>query len=159
FLIAMSGALLGTMAPLSVRAQNTVYFSTSAAGQTKSIAQWGADTAWPSSDNMRQSIASMGANQIGVVRLNFYEDEALQADGTIGPNSRTGSDNQISIAAMAGNKPLALTPDTGDGTNAYYLNGSSLRTDRWVQLIQATQQYIAQKYSLSVVSVEPFNEP
>jgi autotransporter-associated beta strand protein len=145
--------------PISAHAQNTVYFSTSAAGVAKSIAQWGADTAWPSPDNMRQSIANMGVNQIGVVRLNFYEDEPLQADGTLGPNSITRIDNQISITEMAGNKPLALTPDTGDGTNAYYLNGTSLRTDRWVQLIEATQQYIAQKYHLSVVSVEPFNEP
>jgi hypothetical protein len=36
-----------------VLAQNAVYFSTMAAGQTKSIAQWGADTASPSADNMR----------------------------------------------------------------------------------------------------------
>ncbi len=33
----------------------------------------------------------MGANQIDVVRLNFYVDEALQSDGTIGPNSERES--------------------------------------------------------------------
>ncbi len=60
---------------------------------------------------------------------------------------------------MAGNKPLSLVEDSGDTTNSWYLNGNQVQVDRWVQVIQATQQYIAQKYNLSVVGVEPFNEP
>lgn len=156
-------ALFGfyNLMPLTANAQNTVYFSTADVGQTKAITNWGVDTAWPSSDNMRQSIVHMGGtSQIDVVRLNFYIDEALQSDGTLGPNSKARIDNQISIASMAGNKPLALTPNSGDATNSWYLNGNNgVQVDRWVQVITATQQYIAQRYNKTVSAVEPFNEP
>ena len=108
--------LLGvcSVLPVTVRGQNTVYFSTSDAGQMKSISDWGVDTAWPSADNMRLSMAHMGVDQIDVVRLNFYVDEPLEANGEIGPNSKARLDTQLSIAAMAGNKPLALTPNSAD---------------------------------------------
>ena len=127
-------------------------------GETKSIAQWGVDTAWPSADNMRQGIEHMGADQIDVVRVNFYIDEPLQGDGTLGPNTRTRLDAQLALASMPGNKPIAMTPNSGDATDPWYLNGNEVRVDRWVQVIKATQQYIAQ-HGKTVVEVEPFNEP
>ncbi|MCA9259457.1 MAG: RICIN domain-containing protein, partial [Planctomycetales bacterium] len=133
-------------------------FSTASRGQLKSIAQWGVDTAWPSPDNMRQALAHMGVDQIDVVRLNFYIDEPLQADGTLGPNARARIDNQLAIAAMAGDKPLALTPNSGDATDGWYLNGNQVRVDRWVQVIKATQQYLVDR-NKTLVEVEPFNEP
>lgn len=51
---------------------NTVLFSTSDPGLAKAIPEWGADTCWPSTDNMRHCITHMGADEIDVVRLNFY---------------------------------------------------------------------------------------
>ena len=58
---AVSVTLLGLyrLTPTTASAQNTVYFSTTDAGQTKSIAQWGVEVVDDSSDNMRQSIANM----------------------------------------------------------------------------------------------------
>jgi hypothetical protein len=142
--------------PIYVNAQNTVYFSTSDAGQTKAITQWGADTAWPSADNMRHDITHMGVEEIDVIRLNFYTDEPLETNGEIGPNSKSRIDNQLSIAGMAGDKPLAITPSSGDGTDPWYLNGTDeVRVDRWVQLMEATQVYIGK----SIAEAEPFNEP
>jgi autotransporter-associated beta strand protein len=158
--ISLALLCLYSLMPVTAHAQNTVYFSTSDVGVTKSITDWGVDMTWASSDNMRQSLVHMGgATQIDMVRLNFYKDEALQSDGTLGTNSKARIDYAISMAAQAGNKPLALSPDSGDATAPWYLNGSSLRTDRWVQVIQATQQYIAQKYGKTIAAVEPFNEP
>jgi hypothetical protein len=40
-------------APIATRAQHTVAFSTSDPGDTKSVAEWGVDTAWPGFDNVR----------------------------------------------------------------------------------------------------------
>ncbi|MET0384362.1 MAG: LamG-like jellyroll fold domain-containing protein [Polyangiales bacterium] len=139
----------------SVRAQPTVYFSTSDPGQTKAIEEWGTDTAWPSADNMRQSIAHMGLDEIDVVRLTFYVDEALQDDGEVGPRSKKRLDTQLGIAAMCGDKPLALLPNSADPTDASYLNGEEVQVDRWVQLLEATQRYIDKP----IHAVEPFNEP
>jgi hypothetical protein len=43
---------LGSPPPMTALAANTVYFSATDAGQTKSISQWGVEVAWVSSDNM-----------------------------------------------------------------------------------------------------------
>ena len=158
-LLIVCAALAGVgQVPAVVAAQDTVYFSTTAAGVTKSIDTWGLDTAWPSTDNMRQGIEHMGLDQVDVVRVNFYVDEPLLGDGTLGPSTKSRLDNQLSIAAMASGKPIALTPNSGDATDSWYLNGSEVRVDRWSQVIKATQQYIAQQ-GMTVVEVEPFNEP
>ncbi|HOM60505.1 MAG TPA: RICIN domain-containing protein [Anaerohalosphaeraceae bacterium] len=145
---------LCTMMPFCVYA-NTVYFNTSDAGQTKAITEWGADTAWPSVDNMRHNIAHMGVEEIDIIRLNFYIHEPPTSNGEIGADSKAKIDNQLSIAAMAGDKPLMLTPATGDGVDGWYKNGSEVRPDRWAAAIEATQAYI----NRPIYSVEPFNEP
>ncbi|MEJ5259472.1 MAG: carbohydrate-binding domain-containing protein [Anaerohalosphaeraceae bacterium] len=133
----------------------TVSFSTADAGQVKSVPEWGVDTAWPSRDNMRISIAHMGLDAIDIIRLNFYMDEPLTANGEIADSSKAKINNQLSIAAMAGSKPLMLTPATGDGVHSWYKNGSQVWPDRWAQLIEATQAYI----NRPIAAVEPFNEP
>ena len=83
---AITATLLGlySFAPNSARAQNTVSFSTSAPGQTKSIDEWGVEVVGPSSDDMRQSIAHMGAQNIDLIAVNFWLHEPLQANGQIG---------------------------------------------------------------------------
>jgi hypothetical protein len=144
--------------PIIAHAQNTVYFNTTAAEQTKSIANWGVEVAWVNADNMRQSIANMGASQIDLIAGNFYLDEPLQANGDIGPNSKAAINAQMQLLFMAGNKPYVLGPTVGN-TNAYYLNGSALRTDRYSALIKATKQYIETNFNTSVAGVMPFNEP
>src|SRR5262245_5369016 len=103
-----------SLTPMAARAANTVYFSTSAAGVTKSIADWGVEVAWVNPDNMRQSIANMGAGNIDVIAGNFYLDEPLQADGSLGPNSKAAINAQMQVLQMAGNKPYILGPTVGN---------------------------------------------
>lgn len=128
---------------LSAAQAQTVFFSTADTGQTKAITQWGHDTAWRDPVNMDNTLTHMGAAEIDVVRLNFYTDEPLTANGEIGPNSKARIDEQLAIAAKAGDKPLALTPSTGDGTHSSYLDsqGNAI-PELWVDLLEATQVYI-----------------
>ena len=110
-----------------------------------------------SSDNMRQSIANMGANNINLIAVNFWVDEPLQANGQIGANSMSRINSQLAIAAMAGNKPILLGPNVGS-TDASYLNGSQVSVAQWVKVLQATKTYLnSQNFTLGAVS--PFNEP
>ncbi|TWT32364.1 hypothetical protein KOR34_41270 [Posidoniimonas corsicana] len=160
-------ALAGVLASRCCTAQ-TLSFSYSSAGVTTAMTDWGADTAWPSANNVRQSIQHLGLDQIDVMRVNFYSDEALQANGSIGPFSMARLDNQLSLAALAGDKPISIVPHLGDavpsdpsltaGTNPYYRSGSQLNEARWVDLLRATQTYI-QSQGWTVAEIEPFNEP
>ena len=145
------------LSPRPAKAQNTVYFSATAAGQTKSIAQWGVEVVDDSSDNMRQSIAYMGANNIDVIATNFFVSEPLQASGQIGTNSQSQLNTQLSIAAMAGNKPLVMGPNVGD-TDSSYLSGSGVSVSQWAKVIYATKSYFNSQ-GWTVADVMPFNEP
>lgn len=136
---------------------NGLYFSASAPGEDKSVDEWGPDAAWPNEWNMFQSVAHMGIANVDVVRLNFYTDEAPDPNGRIGPTARSRLDTQLSIAALAGSTPLALTPS--GTTIAYYKSGGDVNVTRWVDCIKATQDYITQQTGQQVVAVEPFNEP
>jgi len=161
-----------------------VHFDYSGEGETNAMTHWGVDTAWPSYDNVRQSIFHMGKDQVDVVRVNFYMFEPLVGcdenyNGCeIGPESKARIDAQLQLAAMAGDKPLALTPATGEWldfgggvqgpTHPWYLsdeNGNLIDRDnngapdanphRWLALMEATQEYIGKP----IHSLEIFNEP
>ncbi len=156
---------LFSAAPWSVRAANTLYFSPSDVGVTKSVAEWGVDTAWPSYDNVRLSIAHMGQTNVDTVRLTFYTDQPLvdNGNGTFSLNNAAKNliDNQLSLANLAGAKPLALVPTVG-ATDASYLSGSGINVTNWVRLIKTTQEYINSKAGFTtrqIGSIEPFNEP
>jgi len=151
------GLSLGLLLAASTQAQ-TIYFSYTDPGQTKAMTEWGADTAWPSADNMRQCIAHMGLNQIDVVRLNFFTDELLSG-GQLGPNSTAQLDNQLALAEMVGpNVPIAITPSTGSGANPGYLDGNgNFIPSMMVDLLKATINYIGPNHP--IVALEVYNEP
>jgi autotransporter-associated beta strand protein len=149
-------SLASLLVPLASRAQ-IVTFSTSSTGVTKSISQWGVEVVEDNSDNMRLSINNMGANNIDLIATNFFVNEALQANGSIGPNSQSQLNTQLSIAAMAGNKPIFIGPNVGD-TDASYLSGSGVSVSQWVKVLDATKSYMSSK-GWTVTDVTPFNEP
>jgi len=134
-----------------------VHFQYNGAGVTKSSTEWGVDTAWPSQDNVRQTIFHMGVDQIDLVRVNYFMDEPLDANGNIGPNSRAQIDWQMQLYAMSGgNKPLAITPASESGTDPSYLdaNGNGIPA-KWLAVMEATARYI----NKPIAEVEVFNEP
>jgi hypothetical protein len=141
---------------LSTASAQDIHFNYGGVGETKSMTHWGVDTAWPSHDNVRQTVYHMGIDQTDVVRINFFMDEPPETSGEIGPNSKARIDDQLALATLAGDKPLALTPATGDGTHSYYLDadGNAI-PERWLALMEATQEYIGQP----IHALEVFNEP
>ena len=152
--IALALFVLFSLIPLTVSAQNTVYFSTSAAGATKSIAQWGVEVVDGNPDNMRQSVENMGANNINVIAANFFVDQPLQANGQVAAADQSALNFQLTYAAAAGYKPLFIGPNVGD-TDSSYLSGSQVNVDQWAAAITATKNYVY----LPVAAVSPFNEP
>jgi len=156
------------LAGISAVSAQDIHFEFNGEGESKAMTHWGVDTAWPSPDNVRQSIFHMGLEQVDVVRINFFMFEPLDENGEIGPESKAFIDNQLSLAALAGAVPIALTPATGeyrdydgdgqvDGpTHPYYLdeNGNAI-PERWLALMEATQKYIGQP----IHALEIFNEP
>src|SRR5688500_4829469 len=142
---------------VSARAQNTVSFSTSDAGQTKSIVEWGIDTALNHFDNVRQSIANLGTNNVDVVRLTFNPVEPLVDNGngtySLNQNNKNDVDFKLGLAGLAGSKPLSLFPG---GFGPVY------NEDQWVRTIKATQEYINSKpgwTNTPIVAIEASNEP
>lgn len=165
----LSSGLLAALALLSggtTASAQDIHFDFNGAGETKAMSHWGADTAWPSADNMRQCLYHMGKDQVDVIRINFFMDEPLEANGEIGPRSKERIKNQLTLASMAGTKPLALTPATGedwdgDGpgtgpTHPYYLDANNQPIpERWLALMEATQRYVGRP----IQALEVFNEP
>lgn len=157
--IAACSLILAPIGLISVVAHaQDVIFDYDSMGQTKSMTHWGVDTAWPNADNVRQTVYHMGHDETDVVRVNFFMDEPLDSNGDIGPNSKSRIDEQLMIAAAAGagDKPIALTPATGAGTDSWYLDASGdAIPDRWMALMEATQEYIGEP----IHALEIFNEP
>lgn len=147
--------LFGVLSIATGFAADTVHFNFDAPGETKAMTEWGADTAWADYNNFRQTVEHLG-DEIDVVRINFYTDEAL-VNGELGPNSRKQIDYQLKLAAMAGDKPLTMCLNGGTtGTDPWYANGEDeIRPDRWVALMEATQRYTGKHFQ----AVEPFLEP
>ncbi|MCA9136646.1 MAG: hypothetical protein KDB00_07800, partial [Planctomycetales bacterium] len=136
-----------------------VLFDPGAVGDgTKSVEEWGVDTAWPSYDNVRRSVENIGLGNVDVVRVNFFLEEALNPDGSLTASAKGLIDNQLGLADLAPGTPIALTPSIGN-VNAYYRDGSNVHVDHWIDVMKATQQYVVQQSGRTVSAIEPFNEP
>ena len=151
----LSSAIAATAT--SAFAADELRFDYSAPGIDKSMRHWGVDTAWPSFDNVRQSVHHLGAENVDVVRINFFMDEPLQDNGEISEISKGLIDDQLALADLAGSdKPIALTPATGNGTHAWYMDANNQAIpERWLALMEATKEYV----NRPIHSLEIFNEP
>lgn len=134
-----------------------VHFSFNAAGETKSMTHWGVDTAWPSADNVRQTVYHMGIEETDIIRLNFFTDEPLDANGELGPNSKAQIDYQLQLrATYAPDKPIALLPATESGTHSSYIDANGeANPQKWLAVMEATAAYIGEP----IHSLEVYNEP
>ncbi|MGA2854168.1 MAG: RICIN domain-containing protein [Verrucomicrobiota bacterium] len=137
------------------RAQDhTIFYSTTDAGVTRSITNWGLDTCWPSFDNMQRGLIFMGTNNVNIVRVGFTVDSPL-TNNDVSPADKTN----LQICANYANMATAATKwdmNELDGVNSWYQSGSgTVNPDRWAAAIEACQRF----YKKNIWSVEGFNEP
>ena len=148
------------LSAISIQAQdNTVFFSTDDPGVSKSIAEWGFDTAWDNWDNGHRSAIYMGQPQVDVVRASFTGDWALN-NGNLSTSAQNALDNRLNIIDSYTDAHTTLYLNNATGTlDPSFDNGDGgVNPSTWAQLIDATMQY-CEADGRTVVGVAPFNEP
>lgn len=149
------GLVFFSLFPGHLKSQDhTIVFSTSDAGVSKTITNWGLDTCWASFDNMQRGLIYMGTNNVTIVRVGFTVDSPL-TNNDISPSDKSTLQTCSNLASMA---TAATRWDMNllFPVNAWYQSGSgTVYTDRWAAAMAACQRY----YKRSLWMVEPFNEP
>ena len=147
--------LLSLLLTATAHAQITVNFSTADAGVKKAIPDWGLDTNWASSDNMRRGLSFMGSSNVTVIRVPAMVDKPV--DGALTSAQKTHLQQCVDIAALA--SPTAkwdLCAPGSDSVDPWFQSGvGTVNVDRWAQAMRLNQEF----YNHSIWMVEPFNEP
>ncbi len=148
-------ALLVALLSWQVKAQEqTLVFSPTDAGITRSITNWGLDTCWISYDNMYRGLLYMGTNNVTIVRVGFFTDSQL-TNNDVSPDDKSQMQTMASYASMA-TAATKWDMNLASTVDPWYISGANrVYPDRWALAIEACQQY----YNRSIWSVEGFNEP
>ena len=143
-----------------VRAQDrTILFSPTDPGVSRSITNWGLDTAWYSEDNVRRGASFMGTNRVDVVRISFTPTSAL-VSGDLQTNEITILTNRLNwVKKWANPATMVCINEDSPTVDSWFKNANGyINPDRWAQLIDVTTRR-AQESGRTVVAVAPFNEP
>lgn len=141
----------------AVEAQDhTIVFNTGDPGVIRAITNWGLDTTWTSSDNVRRGLTFMGTNNVTIIRVGFLANSPL-TNNDISPAQKTTLQSMANLVAMANPTVLLdLSSATGSGVDPWYQSGAgTVYPDRWALAMEACQRY----YNKAIWMAEPFNEP
>lgn len=148
-------AILPAISPAADEWDHTVYFDTSDKGEDKSMTTWGTGVIGGPSV-IQSALDNMGADQIDLVIMPFPLKYPLTEEGELPPEAKASIDGWLALAKMAGNKPVAIGPDTELGiADEYKTAPGHMDAKQWARLFDATVEYI----DLPVAWVLPFNEP
>jgi hypothetical protein len=145
----------------AARAQ-TVSFSTADAGVTKSIPNWGYDTAWDDANNEKRAIIFMGST-VNLVRVGAAMNSAL-----IGSDiwSASISDSDKQILSNFANKTKSLSPNAkwyfacGEYDNWYRSSTYNVYPDRYAAGWEANVRYLNTLANKPTIwAIDCFNEP
>jgi len=155
-------ALIGCLSLLSgatLHAQDrTVLFSPTDPGVTRSITNWGLDTAWYSEDNVRRGAIFMGSNRVDVVRISFTPTNALVA-GELGVAQAYFLTNRLTWVDRWANPATTVCINEDSPTiDPWYYDGSVVNSTNWAANIVAHAMR-AKAWGRTVSAVAPFNEP
>jgi hypothetical protein len=150
-----AGVVLFAFVTNPIRAQDhTVIFSTSDPGISKAITNWGIGVVG-GSDVIQSGLIYMGAGQIDEVLIPFTVMDPL-TNGQLSAASKTELTGSLTVANLAGPKPLFISSGTGDGVNSWYITGGNrVDPNRWASNMIATQLYL----NRPILWASPFNEP
>jgi len=149
----LGSSLLSWVHPLRAQDQ-TVVFSTTDPGITRSITNWGLDTCWANFDNMQRGLIFMGTNNVNLIRVGFFVDAQL-TNNDVTSADKSAMQTCINLANMA-TSATRWDMNLNTGVNAWYISGANtVYPDRWAAAINACQRF----YNRSLWMVEGFNEP
>ncbi len=142
---------------VSLRAQDhTVLFSTSDAGVSRPITNWGMDTGVFSYDVARRDLIFMGTNTVNFVQV-VFEANAPLTNNDLTHAQKVDLTNEVNLAKMAtaANRWI-LSSGTGAGVDPWYQSGTgTVYPDRWAAMMSAWQR----NYNKTLWFAQPFNEP
>src|SRR4051794_8013742 len=75
---------------------HTVLFSTSDPGVSRAITNWGLDTTWTSSDNVRRGLIFMGTNNVTMIRVGFLANAPL-TNNDISPAQKATLQSMVNL--------------------------------------------------------------
>ncbi|HEX9046419.1 MAG TPA: RICIN domain-containing protein, partial [Verrucomicrobiae bacterium] len=147
-------ALVAGAAGYAHAQEQTMVFSPTDPGITRSITNWGLDTCWINYDNMQRGLIYMGTNNVTLVRVGFFVDAPL-TNNDVTPSDKSTMQTMASYAAMA-TAATKWDMNLASSVNSWYNSGANaIYPDRWAAAIEACQSY----YNRGIWSVEGFNEP
>ncbi len=153
--LALIAILTAIGLPLAAPAQDhTILFSVTDPGVTRAMTNWGLDTCWASSDNMRRGLIYMGTNTVNIIRVGFFVDAPL-TNNDVTPADKSNMETCANLAAMA-TAATKWDMNLDSGVNAWYQSGANtVYPNRWAEAMEACQRY----YNKTFWSAEGFNEP
>ncbi|MFT3788409.1 MAG: RICIN domain-containing protein [Tepidisphaeraceae bacterium] len=132
---------------------HTLVFDTQAPGTKLRLTEWGLDTAWAEPNHMKRGLLYMGKDDVDMVRVSFPISTPL-VNGDLPESRNEFFDTRAKIAALAGDKPWTMLPDTDAGVNPWFKDGKDVNPERWLQLMSIAQK----RYGKKLHAVEAFNE-
>lgn len=133
-------------------------FSPTDPGVTRSVTNWGLDTAWYSEDNVRRGAIFMGSNRVDVVRISFTTTNALVA-GELGAAQAYFLTNRLTWVDRWANPATTVCINEDSPTiDPWYYDGSVVNSTNWAANIVA-HAIRAKAWGRTVSAVAPFNEP
>jgi hypothetical protein len=127
---------------VAVRAQDqTLVFSTSDAGISRAITNWGLDVTWANYDNVRRGLIFMGTNEVDMIRVPFLVNAPL-TNADLSPAQKADLGYAAGLANMAGaSKPWTMSCGTGAGVDPWFKSGNDVIPARWVQAMEAAERF------------------
>lgn len=146
---------------VSYAANKTYKFNPNASGTSgKGITKWGLDVKWPRSKSKLQTDISNagGSGNFSFVRIAWYPQYALNADGSLKAGAKADMDVQKDRASVLSGKKWFLSPKLGGIDWSYYKGSDNLvRADRWANAMAKSREYLGGKGKFAYVG--PTNEP
>lgn len=154
------------------RISSSIYLSPKAPGATlvpfsindngiKLPVRWGLDVAWVNEQNVRKGINHIGKDNISIMRGSFQTTYPLTNDTELTADQKSMLDTRMKLINIVGRDvDVVLNEDQEAGIVSYYVQNGVADVDHWCKLINASVEYLQNKYSThKVVAISPYNEP
>lgn len=123
--------------------------------------RWGLDVAWANEQNVRKGINHIGKDNISIMRSSFQTTYPLINDTELTTAQKNMLDTRMKLINIVDkNVDVVLNEDQEAGIVSYYVQNGVADVDHWCKLINASVEYLQDKYPThKIVAISPYNEP